>query len=145
MSLQTTSGRHRAVRNREHWLRLRRLTRLVAQFRSYLTTRPQLLAASPYGDVRVVHYERASIGYYQPRTVPTDRVKVVDAASELFGGIGFIAKFVNVRQPIIVSLPVRQAAGGHRFEDRPFSAAQIAPVVELDRSMADTLVMDGAR
>lgn len=93
--------------------------------------------------MRTVHLGSASIGYYRSQTVPTDRVRVVDAADECFGGIGFIAEFTTVASPITVSLPVRQSAGGHRFERRPFSAAQLAPVVEVDRfAAARTLTME---
>lgn len=153
MSTQTISGRHRAVRNRERWLRLRSWTRSIAQLGELLMDRPwpftaggafiaELLTPNAPSAVRTVHLERASIGYYRPPTLPTDRVRVVDAADECFGGIGFIAEFINVALPITVSLPVRQPTGGHRFERRPFSAAHLVPVVEVDRSAADTVVLD---
>ena len=113
MSLQTTSGRHRSVRTREHWLRLRSWTRTVAQLRRRLTVRPwpfkagasfigELLTPKTRPAVSVVHLERASIGHFPPRPSLValclgDEVRV-HAFGELYdGATGRIERFVPTK------------------------------------------------
>ena len=141
MSLHTTRGRHKAPFTR----RMAHAASLLLRGR-YVPAPPPL--HSYIADVRrSMDLPAGHMAQRAPKPAPlvaTDRIQVIDADDECFGARGIVSEFTGPRSPIVVSLPIRQPSGGHRFGRRTYSAAQIAPVVEAALSADDTptLVID---
>lgn len=156
MSIQTTSaaGRPRAVRTRERWLRLRRITRLVAELRHRLTSRPQRFAAGAAyvaellgpRQPRVEHLDGASIGYYQPPTLVAlrlgDEVRISVFGELYHDATGYIERFVPTKaRPIGVRTPaaIGATAIGEATGIVWFAADEL---VLIGRPAARTLTME---
>lgn len=157
MSLQTTSGRHRAVQTRERWLRLRSLARVVAQLRARLTPRrapfkagaayvAELLTPRPR-QVTVVNLSHASIGFFAaPPTLVSlrlgDEVRVHTFGELYDGATGVIERFVPTKA---LPIGIRSTACVSAQTDAEPSGIIWAAANELellDRPASRTLTME---